>query len=153
MPQIPFELLAAALTLAGAAIAAEFFPQVLQRLYKKRESPQEGYGERLARLTASLTRASSEVDEVLRELARVAADREDAVKKLEIGLRDLEGREKQIQQRIQDLQNVSLPVAEHFAKLIAAGEKRSAWRDYILFGAGVIASTAIAIILRLIGWG
>ena len=42
-------------------------------------------------------------------------------------------------------------MAEHFAKLTEVGEKRSAKRDYLLFGAGVIVSVLTAIGLRLLG--
>lgn len=72
---------------------------------------------------------------------------------LEANLITLEGREKHLQQRIETLQCVPLPAAEHFAKLLESGEKKSAWRDYMLFGAGVLASTAIAIALKLAGLG
>jgi chromosome segregation ATPase len=129
MPEIPFELLAAALTLGGGALAIELVPKLLRRLLKRSEPSRDSYGEKLSRLTGSLTKASSEIDEVLNELAGIARHREQAIKKLEIELGKLEGREKQLQHRIQELENVPLPVAEHFAQLIAAGEKRSALRD------------------------
>lgn len=122
MPEIPFELLAAALTLGAGAVVMELVPKLLRRILKKSEPSKESYGEKLSRLTESLTKASSEVDEVLSELARIARHREQAVKKLEMELGKLEGREKQLQKRIQELENVPLPVAEHFAKLMAAGE-------------------------------
>ena len=65
----------------------------------------------------------------------------------------LENREKQLQESVQALENVPIPVAEHFARLTAVGEKRNAKRDYILFGAGVVVCTVIAIILKLAGIG
>jgi hypothetical protein len=46
------------------------------------------------------------------------------------------------------LEKTPLAVAEHFAKLVAPGEKRSAMRDYLLFGAGVVVSTAIGIVIQ-----
>ena len=73
--------------------------------------------------------------------------------KIDADLRQMQDREKELEERIQHLQNVPLPVAEHFAKLTTQGETRSAKRDYMLFGAGVIVSTVIAIILKLIGLG
>lgn len=151
--EILVQIVSGLLSLGSAALLGEFFPRLLRRILKKEETPQESYSERLARLTESLTKASTEVDGVLKELAQIARDREQAVQKLEGELGELESKEKQLQQRIQELEKVPLPVAEHFAKLIAAGEKRSAWRDYFLFGAGVVVSTIIAIILKLLGWG
>jgi hypothetical protein len=98
-------------------------------------------------------KASKEMDGVLAELASVAKEREKTVGKIEMDLANLQNREKELQERIQHLQNVPLPVAEHFAKLTSSGEKRSARRDYALFGAGVVVSTVIAIALRLLGLG
>lgn len=99
----------------------------------------------------SLTKASSEVDNILAELAQVAGERAKAVQQLEADLTNLEEQEKHLQKRIQDLQEVPIPVAEHFAAMVARGERRSAWRDYILFASGVVVSTVIAIALRLAG--
>jgi uncharacterized protein (DUF3084 family) len=86
----------------------------------------------------------------LSELAQVARDREAAVSTLENQLKDLETKEKTLQQRIEHLQAVPLPVAEYFAQLTGAGERRSAMRDYMLFGAGVLVSTAISIVFFVI---
>lgn len=111
------------------------------------------YGKQLSQLTSSLTKASKEVDRVLTELSLVASNREDAVQKLEVNLASLEQKEIDLKNRIQTLEKLPIPVADHFAKLIEAGEKGSARRDYLLFGAGVAVSTLIAIVLKLAGWG
>ena len=120
-----------------------------------REEPAkaESYSERLASLMKSLTKASSEVDNILAELGQVAEDRAKTVQKIETELAELEEQEKQLQRRIQDLRELPIPVAEHFAAMVAPGERRSAWRDYTLFAVGVVVSTVIAILLRLAGLG
>ena len=107
------------------------------------KKPKEPYAERLAQLTESLSKASREVDGVLVELARVATARAQAVQQLETDLAGMESREKELKARIDALEKTPLAVAEHFAKLVAPGEKRSALRDYLLFGTGVIVSTVI----------
>ena len=86
-------------------------------------------------------------------LSKIATERENAVYKLGTELEALEDKEKQLQERVRILESVPIPVAEQFAKLTAAGERRSALRDYILFGAGVVVSTVIAIILKIVGVG
>lgn len=139
--------------LAGGIASNQLIQRFIRRILGIKESERETYSEKLSNLTESLMKASQEVDSVLSELAQVARDREKAVQKLETELAGLETHEKQLKQRIQELENVPIPVAEHFAKLIVKGEKRSAWRDYILFGAGVVVSTVIAIILKLVGLG
>lgn len=61
----------------------------------------------------------------------------------------MEGREKELMERIETLERTPLAVAEHFAKLVAPGERRSAMRDYVLFGSGVVVSTAIGIVIQI----
>jgi len=147
--QEPF--IVAAITMIVSLVGG-LFP-LTDLLIKRKKPSVESYSHKLSQLTENLSKASSEVDSLLNELAQVAADREAAVQKLESELAKLEADEKQLQKRIQDLQNVPVPVAEHFAAIIEQGERRSAWRDYILFGSGVIVSTVIAIVLKLLGLG
>lgn len=82
---------------------------------------------------------------MLAELAQVATDRAQAVQQLETDLATMSGREQELKQRIDALEKTPLAVAEHFAKLVAPGEKRSVMGDYLLFRAGVVVSTAIAL--------
>jgi chromosome segregation ATPase len=144
-------VIAGLLSLLGAGVASSALIQKLvRRLFRIQEEPEKPYSERLSELTTSLTKASSEVDSILSELAQVARNRESAVQKLETDLQTLESREKELKEQIEALENTPLPVAEHFAKLLETGQRRSAKRDYILFGAGVVATTIIAIIIQVI---
>lgn len=130
--------------LAGGFLTSEIF-----RKYLRKERPQKSYSERLSELTTSLTRASGEVDAVLGELSQVARDREKAANELQLSLSQLEEREKELKDRIDALQKVPIPVAEHFAKLVEPSERRNARRDYLLFGAGVVVTTIIAIVIQI----
>ena len=107
--------------------------------------PEKTYSERISELTHSLTNASSEVDSVLAELAQVAKDKEASVRSLEQGLTAMGQEEQYLQDRIKALENVPIPAAEHFVRLMETGEKRSAMRDYVLFGVGVVVTTIITI--------
>ncbi len=140
----------AALLAAVASLVVGLLPILSNLLGRTPEPPQESYAARLERLTNELTRASDGVDQILSELAGVAREREAAVARLERELGELSSREQHLQKRIDDLQNVPLPVAEHFVALTSQGEKRSAKRDYVLFGAGVLVSTITSIIFFLI---
>src|SRR6185437_3159067 len=88
---------------------------VYRKLSGKPEPPRT-YSERLASLMESLTKASGEVDALLREMSRISTNRELEVKKLETGLGVLEQREKELKEQISLLENVPIPVAEQFAK-------------------------------------
>jgi hypothetical protein len=135
-------------SIAGGLFASQFVRKLVY-LILKNEPPKKTYSERLSDLTSSLTKASAEVDSVLREMAQVAKEREASVKELDAGLSDLEKREKELKDKIALLQSVPIPVAEHFAKLVEPGERRSARRDYMLFFSGVVVTTIIAVILQL----
>lgn len=122
----------------------------VRRIFRIRREQEKPYSKRLAQLTASLTKSSREVDSLLSKLAQVACSREGAVQKLETDLVTLETREKALKERIDALEGTPLPAAEHFAKLLESGEKRHTRRYYVLFGAGVLVTTVIAIIIQVI---
>lgn len=131
---------------------------LMDGLYKKfrprvKGEKSETYSDKLSRLTDSLQKASGEVDVLLRELAAVAKARTTAAAELEDQLKQLSGREQEMKKRVEELRATPIPVAEHFAALISKGERRSALRDYVLFGMGVVVSTIIAILLRIFGLG
>jgi len=136
--------------LTGFAFSSGTFRKFVRRLEGEEEEAGETYGMRLAKLTASLSSASSEVDGILEELAEVAGIRESAVRKLEEDLQTLETRERELQVTIGALERTPLPVAERFAELLEHSEQQSRRRDYLLFGAGVVVTTVIAIIIQLV---
>ena len=147
------DILAAVIGAIGTLLAAgfastELVRKLLYRILGKTE-PKKTYTERLGELTRSLTNASGEVDSILAELSKVAKAKEESVTQLEQGLSELEKREKELKETVEALENVPIPVAEHFAKLMKSEERRSTKMDYILFGAGVVVTTLITIIIQI----
>jgi ElaB/YqjD/DUF883 family membrane-anchored ribosome-binding protein len=138
--------------IGGKAVLSNFIENFIRKLLG-RKKPEISYSEKLAELTSNLTKASEEMDSVLAEVAKVTGEREKAMKNAEVNLQTLQTTEKELQDRIAQLKDVPLPVAEYFAQLTSTGEKRGARRDYLLFGSGVVVSTLIAIGLKLLGWG
>lgn len=141
-------LVSVVLSLLGGLLP--FLERLVRRQFRANE---ESYAEKLSRLTSGLVKASSEVDGLLKELAVVAKQRAEAAEQLDGELKRLEAHEQELKKNVAELRAVPIPVAEHFAALVSKGERRSAWRDYILFGAGVVVSTLVAIILKLAGLG
>jgi serine/threonine protein phosphatase PrpC len=134
----------------GGIASTKFIQTLIQLLRRQIEHTEKPYAERLAELTDNLTKASREVDAVLAELAQVALRRQTAVEGLEANLTLLESREKKLKEKIESLEKTPLPVAEHFAQLLEAGDKRIAMRDYALFGAGVGVTTVISILIQVV---
>lgn len=103
-------------------------------------------------LFKALSAASQKMDVIVKQIQEYTQGREQAVAKLESQLGLLSEQEQELKQRIHGLQNVPLPAAEYFAQLVSKGEKRSAFRDYILFLLGVLVSAGVGVLLRKMGW-
>jgi len=145
-------LLGGVLTLIIGFLVNETFINIIKRILNKNpEKMRQTYSKRLSKLMDNLIKASSEVDSILNELSSVTKERTKGIARLDNELKVLEENEKHLQQRISDLKNIPIPVAEHFASIVAQSEKRSAWRDYFLFGLGVVVTTVIAIIIKYSG--
>jgi hypothetical protein len=139
------------LSLAVGVLFVRFYVSFLRRwTHASVPKRQHTYSDRLSELTAYLTKASREVDAILIEMVRVAQSRELAVNSLDKQLTEMKTKKKGLHARIVELEQVPIPVADHFAKLLETGEKRSARRDYMLFGSGVVVSTVVAIITKLL---
>src|SRR6266851_1828292 len=88
---------------AGSVISSEIIQKIVLKLLRLKEPPPKTYSERLSELMTSLNKASSSVDAVLQELARVARDKESSVRDLETELVALESKEKEMQAKIEVL--------------------------------------------------
>ena len=135
--------------LASSIVSSDLVRQLLRRILGKEEPP-KSYSDRIRELMSNLINTTHEVDAILSEVTNVASDRETNLMRLETELSLLESREKEIQGRIDLLTQVPIAAAEHFFKLQNISETRSARRDYLLFGAGVLVSTVLAIIIQLV---
>lgn len=146
---LPQLLAALASLLGGAFVSSDRARHFLQRFgLVKPVHPEMSYSERLSDLTSKLTAASREVDSVLAELARVARDREMTAASLQTDLTRLERREEALTNRINALRETPVPVVKYFADVLEERDKRSARRDYALFGAGVGVTTIVAILIQ-----
>jgi hypothetical protein len=106
------------------------------------------YQDKMKILSSKLNKASHEVDSILEEIASISESREKAVAELEKKSQELAIRESELKDRISNLEKVPLPAVDYFLKVLEKGDRRSALRDYSLFGLGVIVSTAVSIILK-----
>jgi hypothetical protein len=100
----------------------------------------------------ALSSASQKMDVIVKQIQNYTEGREQAVAELESHLGLLSQQEQEMKQRIQGLRNVPLPAAEYFAQLVNKSEKRSAYRDYVLFLLGVLVTAGVGVLLRKLGW-
>ncbi len=56
--------------------------------------------------------------------------------------------ENTLKNKIQTLEKVPIEAIQYFEDALKRGDKRSAYRDYILFGLGVLVSVTITILLN-----
>jgi predicted RNase H-like nuclease (RuvC/YqgF family) len=110
----------------------------------------ESYRERMDRLASELKRASSLIDATLDEMRTVTNSREESISELESRLKNLSTHEKELQTRVETLRQVPLQAVDYFLQATEKSEKRSARRDYLLFGSGVIVSTIATVLLKLV---
>jgi DNA repair exonuclease SbcCD ATPase subunit len=102
-------------------------------------------------LLQQLSNSSLEIDKILSTLSNLAGERRNAIMELENQLAHLTSREEELREKVESLEKVPLPAAEHFAHLVELREKRNALRDYGLFLAGVLVSVFASILLKRYG--
>lgn len=110
------------------------------------------YRERISRTLEALKKASNEMETATAEFNSIMREKQATIDELESKLSDLSAKESELSSKIETLQKVPIEALTHFEKILYKGDKRSAYRDYILFGAGVIMSLIVTIILRKFGY-
>ncbi len=140
------------------ALVFTTFPYVLRaRLRSRRRlEPPGTYAEKMKDLTSRLVEASQAVDQVLTEMAEANQRQETILSQQTERMDALSASEKQLQQRIESLQEVPLPVADYFVELNRKAqqeqEKKRVSRDYKLVIISAVLSAAITVgIMALFG--
>jgi TolA-binding protein len=112
---------------------------------------QDAFNARIDRLSRALRDVNSDLQDAVEDMERELAARESALLALQERLSELGTREQDLESRIQALSKIEPEAVKVFAELTAPGEKRSARRDYVLFGAGAATSLLTSIVFELIG--
>lgn len=107
------------------------------------------YLERTTKTLDSLKKASEEMEIATFEFNSIMKEKQATVDFLEGKLSVLSLKETELRDKINTLQNVPIEAMKHFEEMLNKGNKRSAYRDYLLFGAGVVVSVIVGIILNL----
>lgn len=150
MSEVLLSILAAAVSIVAGGFAGSLLELVRNLSKKNTQQPASSYSRKIGELTRSLMDASCEVDRVLEEMSEVSRRRETSISELESRVNELAGREKSMQEEILSLEQVSLPAVKAFVSEVERVERRSAWRDKVLFGLGVMVSTLVTIVLKLV---
>jgi len=112
---------------------------------------------RLQKLVDDLSKSSSEADKIIREITDDLKKREVALSELQSRNTELVTQEAELRRRIDLLKEMPIEVAEYFQKIneqnLKTIDKRSSRRDFQFFVLGIVVSTIIAIILRIVGLG
>lgn len=160
-------LLAAVLGAAASLVLGGVIPLIERLLNRYDDSAvakyleQHGYFERddadtyqakIHKALALLAKATADVDAVVRGITDLAQERQQNIAKLETQLAALTTRESEVKAKIAALEQVPLPAMKYFEEALRTGDKRSAYRDYALFGAGVLVSTIVTLVLKRLGF-
>jgi len=86
------------------------------------------------------------------EFNAIMKDKQETIEGLENKLTYLSSKETELVSKIERLQKVPIEALSYFEKMLNKGDRRNAYRDYILFGIGVIVSVIVTIILKKNGY-
>lgn len=107
--------------------------------------------EKFESLSQNLRSATLEIEGIISDLAENVKKKDGELMEVEAMLEVAKSKHAEIEGKIAVLKEIPLPVAEYFTELVNAIEKRSAARDYILFGSGLVAGAVINLVLKRFG--
>ena len=108
----------------------------------------QSYSDKFNALLKNLKSSSLEIDKTFEEISTLSRKKEKTIIELEQSLSLLAQREKELNEKIETLEKVPLQAIKHFEEVLNKGDKRSAYRDYLLFLLGILVSIVISIILK-----
>lgn len=126
--------------------------RLLHRLGLFEHTDSGSFKAQMDRSLKALGAATNKIDEVFSGITKLAQERQSVITALEAQLVVLTTRESEIKAKIQTLEKVPIEAVRHFEDLLKKGDRRSASRDYVLFGLGVVVSTIVAIVLTTFGF-
>lgn len=109
---------------------------------------EKSYKQRFSETILTLDKAFSEVEKATNEFNQLMKEKERGIDFLEKRLEILSGEEQQLKEKVETLQRVPIEAIPYFEEMMSRGEKRSAYRDYILFVSGIAVSIIITLILK-----
>lgn len=123
----------------------------LSLIFEIETSANSSYSDRIQQSLQNLKTASAEIDRMMADFSSISEERQRTVLSLENKLQELTEKEANLTKKIQTLEKVPIEAVRHFEEILSKGDKKSAYRDYFLFGLGVIVSVIATISLKLFG--
>jgi hypothetical protein len=108
-------------------------------------------GEYFRDLSLELQEKLAEVGEISQNLQWASEDWQQRYSVFESKLALLSEKEKELQAKVESLGQIPLPAMDYFKAQLDQGERSAARRDYLLFGAGILATVALSLVLKLLG--
>lgn len=138
-----------------AVIMGVLFQLTLVRIRKKRVAIRElPTGERIQQSISKLSSASQEIDDIIQGIVKDIKNRQTAFEELKTRHQILSKEEEELTKRVEILKDVPVEAAKYFQQIsedtLQQAERRRAKRDITMFFLGIIVTTAIAILLRVL---
>jgi uncharacterized protein YoxC len=111
--------------------------------------PPEEISSRVASLTAELRVTAAGLDNLVSEMADLAAARARNVASLEASLSELEARKAEMEAKIADVAKVTPLAVDVFSKMLAERDQINTNRDLKLFIAGAVLSAVVTAVVAL----
>ncbi|KQS89189.1 hypothetical protein [Chryseobacterium sp. Leaf394] len=112
------------------------------------EINEKSYKQRFSETISTLDKAFLEVEKATNEFNELMKEKQRGIEFLEQRLETLSGEEQQLKEKVETLQKVPIEAVPYFEEMMSRGEKRSEYRDYILFVSGITVSIIITLILK-----
>jgi hypothetical protein len=129
-----------------------FKSKIISAIFDLQPKSIHNYSTRITTSLENLKKASLEIDKVMNEFAIISTERQQTISSMELKLKELTEKEIALKSKIHTLEKIPLEAIQHFENALNKGDKRSAYRDYTLFGLGVIVSVVVTIVLKLVGF-
>lgn len=126
------------------------FNDYVAKLFDIEVEEHKTYKVRLEETLTVLKSAFAEVDKATIEFTELMKEKEKSIDILEKRLSDLSNEEITLKSKVETLQKVPIEALTHFEEILSKGDKRSAFRDYLLFFSGIIASVIVTLVLKLL---
>ncbi len=112
------------------------------------ETNQKTYKERLSETVKTLNNAFAEVEKATVEFTQLMQEKEKGIDFLEKKLNQLSAEESELKVKVETLQKIPIEAIPYFEEILNKGEKRSTYRDYILFVLGIVVSVIVTVVLK-----
>jgi myosin heavy subunit len=145
-------MIAAAISIVPALILQLIRHYLLRK--KRAERKEVPPGERFQESISKLSSVSQEINMIIQDIVRDINKRQSALEQLKQRHQTLSQEEQELSKKVKMLKDVPIEVANYFQQIsqetLQQVEKKRARRDVVMFVLGILVTTVVAILLKVV---